>query len=561
MGTSDQDTSAQHTLQSNMPQAQSVSSTGQPGHRSRRRRWGRAIGLALSIILLLALIGGGGAGYFAYHQYPALDALSNRFCVDLSQQNYTDAYGLLSPQLQAQFSKPTFLHMGQDLDSIQGPVKSCSVQSQDIPQIGTFPLSLTIPAALSRAATHRGTIRAVYAGGTWKLDGISVPLLGISPSALGIAEQYCQDASTGAFLGLWSLYGQALQRADPENQVKASAATLPHLKSLGPSSFEGCVTSLGALNSDTAAHVTIGQVSANLGREHGSWKITSISSDLVDLLINANAPATPQDLSRQLAFISKEVAQIQQGSSAPDWYAFDHNAIHVYIATPDYFSGTRPLLTPGGVIAVNNGYSRVIAAGFVGAFTDTSNHLYAVLLVQDPSMRSTVPGSFLNAPRFLIVQWLKLPASFGLGTFFGPKFTVIHVAPDVLGEGGGAGDVACCAIELLSPQQNPLVSALRDYNAAPVAQAADDSLTGQWIGIPMFPPQLKTYLGSVNVTNNALADYLSGASGASPQPLLSAQEVLPVIHAIMSGNASAAASIKLSEYSFNYSLTNYKAKP
>lgn len=273
--------------------------TALPSGSKRSRRWLRIVVRAIGAVLLLAVVIAAATGVFAYQQYPALNDLSVRFCNDMLAQNYSDAYPLLSAHLRSRYSKQTFVNMGQTLDTFEGNVESCGQISANQVQFGLFPVSLTIMSNLTRqkSGAHQGPMRVVYEQGAWRVDNLSSSLLGISPDAVAVALAWCDDTSRYNYVGVWSLYGRALQSQDPKSAVEQLSAKSPEGFALPP---QDCtLTALHASGDLQRVSVTFeitttsDFVNATLSQDDGRWAITTISPDSIGLLITASKSASP----------------------------------------------------------------------------------------------------------------------------------------------------------------------------------------------------------------------------------------------------------------------------
>lgn len=266
----------------------------------RPRRWLRVIGITVGVLLLLVVLTAGGVGVFAYQQFPALNNLGNQFCHDMLAQSYGDAYHLLSARLRARYSTDTFTHMGQTLDTFEGNVESCGSQSLNQVQPGLFPISLTMTSAMTRqkAGARQGPMRVVYEQGAWKVDSLSPSLLGIDPDALATAFAWCDDTAHYSYMGVWSLYGHALQGQDPSSAVTRLHAPLTPTGSVAQP-LACTLTTLRVSGDQRRVSVTFEitdtqeAFNATLGQEHGHWRIITISPDALGQLIAASKTASP----------------------------------------------------------------------------------------------------------------------------------------------------------------------------------------------------------------------------------------------------------------------------
>ena len=258
----------------------------------RKRRW---LAPTIIILLLLVLVGAGGSAYFAYQQYPALNAAGLHFCNDLVGQKYSDAYGLLSRRLRQRFSEALFASMNQTLDATEGRTTLCGQAASNAFQLGVFPLSVSVATELTRATLgkRQGTVMLVYEGGRWVVDTISTSLLGINIDALLTAQTLCADLSiqapsdvgvTQKYTDIWSLYQSSVQA----QTAKADFLEVGRLHDAIDGKVETCaISAIGTGNTDAQTQVEFTtkrvntfptQGNATLRLEGGVWKFAAIDA-------------------------------------------------------------------------------------------------------------------------------------------------------------------------------------------------------------------------------------------------------------------------------------------
>lgn len=261
---------------------------------SRRKRW---IVVTIILILLILLAGVGGGAYFAYQQYPALNATGLRFCNDLLNQNYSDAYGLLSSRLRQKYTKSAFVSMSQTLDTTEGKTTLCGQATNGSFQVGIFPLSVTVATVLTRATLgkRQGNVRLVYEQGRWLVDDINASLLGVNLDALMTALSLCTDLSiqaktdaavTQKYEAIWALYAKAAQAQTTE----ATFLELGQLHDDLDQKVEYCsIASIGKNSTDSVTRVTYtskrnysleSHASATLRLIDGIWKFSDLDSSV-----------------------------------------------------------------------------------------------------------------------------------------------------------------------------------------------------------------------------------------------------------------------------------------
>lgn len=268
-----------------------------PARARKPRRRGRWIAITIIVILLVILGAGGGAGYFAYRQYPAINAAGLRFCDDLVNQKYDDAYSLLSSRLRQRYSQAVFVSMNQTLDTTEGKATLCGQATSGAFQVGVFPLSVTVATEVTRATLGKreGNVTLLYENGHWRVDSLSTSLLGVNIEGLLTAQSLCPDmalqtktdaALTQKYANIWALYGAAARA----NSTEADFIEIGRLHDQLDGKVEECsITSIGKSNTDTLTQVTYTakhtystetQAMATLRLQNGRWMFTALDASV-----------------------------------------------------------------------------------------------------------------------------------------------------------------------------------------------------------------------------------------------------------------------------------------
>lgn len=160
-------------------------------------------------ILAVLLLGGIAAGVvFAASQANQPELVLTRYCTDLTQQKYTDAYTLLSSGARSQANRDQWAQDAQAHDQIDGVVKSCTVSHANggpltFASAGT---SATLTIVRNKAAT--GSVALAHEVDGWKLNQLAAPLQGTDLSPLRISEQFCAALAKQDFAGAYAQLSQ-----------------------------------------------------------------------------------------------------------------------------------------------------------------------------------------------------------------------------------------------------------------------------------------------------------------------------------------------------------------
>ena len=245
---------------------------------------GLIIGLIIGV-LVLALIGGGAV--VGINQYQAPANAAQHFCTALEGQDYVAAYGLLSSQLQAQYTQAAFTTASQTLDQVEGRVTACGEAAGSGYNYTLFGATATISSVITRAQSGAlsGKLHLVNDSG-WKISGLDTSLLGVNLASLQALANYCGALQQQNYTMAYSYLGSTLQSKVSQTTFSQQAA----LHKQVDGAVTACaITGFGSGNNDATTKLvvsisrsTLGQVSGaiSLDLESGSWKLTSIDSTL-----------------------------------------------------------------------------------------------------------------------------------------------------------------------------------------------------------------------------------------------------------------------------------------
>ncbi len=156
---------------------------------------------ALTLLLIVAVVGG---IIYAAGQAKQPGILLSRYCADMSHQNYTDAYTLLSSGAQAQTSSTQWIQDAQLHDQIDGKVTSCTAS-----QVSSGPLTFASAGAsatltIARTKTASGLVALSHEVGGWKVDKLDVKLQGADLGPLLVSEQFCDALAKQDFTSAYA---------------------------------------------------------------------------------------------------------------------------------------------------------------------------------------------------------------------------------------------------------------------------------------------------------------------------------------------------------------------
>lgn len=252
----------------------------------KKSRTGLWIGLAIVVVILAGL---GGGGLWAFSSYAAPAAAAVQFCDALKGQNYDTAYSLLSPTLRQQYTKDQFSLGTKTLDTVEGNVTACKQAASGAYSYSLGASTATVNAVISRGKQGElsGALHLKNDGGAWKVDAIDTALLGVNLDALKAAFGFCSAMQAKDYTTAYALVSSDLKDG-PSSQSDLSTAAGLWDGIEGP--ITGCtLTALGATNTDTSASFTVSVVrskathtgAVTLAKQGGAWKLTQLDNTLL----------------------------------------------------------------------------------------------------------------------------------------------------------------------------------------------------------------------------------------------------------------------------------------
>lgn len=160
-------------------------------------------------ILAVLLLGGIAAGVaFAASQANQPGLVLTRYCTDLTQQKYSDAYTLLSSGARAQASSDQWAQDAQVHDQVDGAVKSCMVSHANGGPLTFASAGASATLTIARNKTATGQVALAHQVDGWKLDQFAAPLQGTDLSPLRVSEQFCAALAQQDFAGAYAQLSQ-----------------------------------------------------------------------------------------------------------------------------------------------------------------------------------------------------------------------------------------------------------------------------------------------------------------------------------------------------------------
>jgi hypothetical protein len=246
--------------------------------------------LGLVVVLLAAA---GGAGAYAYSQYATYMApawAAGSFCQDLTNQNYSAAFELLSSSMQTTFTSDQFYQIGQALDELEGYVTSCKQASGAsdayVYTSGSTTATVTVSLVRGNAGTMGGQLHLKSERGNWKVDMIDSSLFGVNLRALLSIRAYCQALTNQDYAATYAMLGSAVQAKTKQ----AAYAQDAQLHDQVDGKIDSCqLAGLGSANTDSQVTLKLKLARGKLGVQQGSvsldvegdtWKVASIDASL-----------------------------------------------------------------------------------------------------------------------------------------------------------------------------------------------------------------------------------------------------------------------------------------
>ncbi len=248
---------------------------------SRRRGSPGAAGIAV-LILLLALAGAADSALNTRFGPPSSVAA---YCGAWQHQQYGTAYDELAPTAQRKYARVDFVASMRTLDAVEGPVRSCSLDSV----LGGFsglpwasPMSLPMVVTRQQRGRLTGTLTLASGHGTWRVSGFGTSLLGINLGALQVAQMYCDALQRKDYAAAYRLLSASARQQLPLAAFVADEKTHDTLDG----AVRSCaIASLGTPNSDTTATLGLRLVrgtlspktgTVSLAVEKGAWRISGL---------------------------------------------------------------------------------------------------------------------------------------------------------------------------------------------------------------------------------------------------------------------------------------------
>jgi hypothetical protein len=156
---------------------------------------------ALAVVLLGAIAGGAA---FAANQAGQPGQALTRFCADLTQQKYADAYGLLSSGARAQTSQDQWVQQQQLHDQVDGPAHTCSAGQTSGGWLTFAVAGSSASVKITRAKPSSGVVVLAHQANGWKVDKIDPRLQGTDLAPLHVAESFCAALAAQDFVAAYA---------------------------------------------------------------------------------------------------------------------------------------------------------------------------------------------------------------------------------------------------------------------------------------------------------------------------------------------------------------------
>lgn len=223
----------------------------------RKRVSRRLIAMAATVLVILAVAGGGLAYVSMQNKAASLAAskAADALCAHLVAKDYGSVYGGLTNDAQSQDTSSQFGRLFTTLDQLEGSVTSCH-QAAGAYSYKSGSSTATTTLSISRATLGvlTGPLTLQKEGGVWKTSNLVTALLGVSPSALTATDSFCsamqsqQYSNLDTFLGS----GEAVQMTATDFEVNS------RLQDLFDGPVSDCkVTQIGTGNTDSTTTMTL----------------------------------------------------------------------------------------------------------------------------------------------------------------------------------------------------------------------------------------------------------------------------------------------------------------
>jgi hypothetical protein len=250
----------------------------------------RGLFIALAIVLVVLVILGGG-GVFAYNAYTAPGVAAQKFCTDLKAQDYDAAYGMLSSTLTAKYTASQFKQASAVLDQAEGQVSACARGTGSNAygySLGSSTASVSAVLSREKQGLLQGAMHLKNENGAWKVDAIDTSLLGVNLGALQSAATFCASLQSKDYATAYGLLGGSLQTAAGTQSDFVAAGQLHE-------TIDGAVTACGLTaidqgNTDAQTSLSVSLTFAKLGAKSGkmalqasgdAWKISDLDAALL----------------------------------------------------------------------------------------------------------------------------------------------------------------------------------------------------------------------------------------------------------------------------------------
>lgn len=213
-----------------------------PHHRERPHRSHRGLWITLGSILGVLVVACGLLAYFVVIPILQQDAeisaaavAARGFCSNLTTQNYSAAYDMLSKDFQPSVTKDDFIEASKLRDEIGGNVTGCPIPSSG-PNVSAGNNTVTLYVSLTRAkanpATTSGSITLVKQAGVWKVQKVDPALLGENVAPLMVVDTFCSALVRGDYATVYSQLSSDYQAQYTESAFESNFKSI--LSSLGP---------------------------------------------------------------------------------------------------------------------------------------------------------------------------------------------------------------------------------------------------------------------------------------------------------------------------------------
>ncbi len=181
-----------------------ISAPPPPQSAKPKRHLARNIFIGFVVVLLLF----GGAALYALKVTPQGGAFASAysFCNAMKNQQYTQAYSYLSPDMQKQISSGAFTNISQTADSVEGKVTGCTLNNVSA-QGSIVNVQSTI--TRSKMGSETVTIQMINNNGSWQINSSPDPKL----LPIATVYQFCADIKYQQYDAAYQLLSPNFQAA------------------------------------------------------------------------------------------------------------------------------------------------------------------------------------------------------------------------------------------------------------------------------------------------------------------------------------------------------------